>query len=581
MFFPGYTARGILLGPSVAMFGIAKPQPVSPEMAVAAVAVAMVAMQKLNENKSRSISAFSGKGALKVYVGPRVGEIGLGVKDNEFESARASIPLGSKEKDPMWGSLGASWGPKSGVELAGQFGMKITEGLSGEGELSYGKAKPEAGAKGLNARLRLDATILKGEATKPLMQPIQKSAVLMPLTIPPIPPLMFIYGKVGAEMGFTYKADPPLKAAGSVGVQGINLREQTYASADADLSLGGKLSAEFVGKPKLGIGAKVLAENFGSLEGGVKIPITAAAATEPKLKTTVMYDEQRKPKGNFKLNLPISFGIKAALEPYAHVRALYGLVDKEWPLKAMEPIDLLPPREVFNFPIEFGNLETKQPDEVAPKSESELKAADEGEVEQQKVKSATTAIETPREKAEEAPSVTNSLGATGPFDYRFALDKLKGAFGGVKDSVAEVWANLKNVVLKVGALASDAAAAIRERAGKMTDEARRLMAEAGKAATLAKDTVVGFASWIKEAWQSKSGEAWEKVRSSKTLKDVPMLEKVPIDSFHQAVGVAFWTLWGAAAGSIFGPPGAFLGGALGGMFGWWMGSGSSTPPDKK
>ena len=444
-----------------------------------------------------------------------------------FQKSTAEISLGQPTdkngKPGIYGTLTGEYTPEAGFALTkGSLTANITKGLQAEGTL--GRREGDDLDAGLDASLMVKAKLMDGAKmyNKKLFE-----ASVQP-TIPIIPGLFSIYGDAGVELSLKYGLKPFL-LTGQANVMGINLADRTFEKAFVNIKKEpsteskptGDASVEFMGKPYFGIGAAIATPKLAGVSGGLKFPISAKASVDPVLDTNVIYDEEGKLKGNFKMGFPLVLRVKMGVLPYVKGTALGGLIDLNWdPGKPLEEVDLMEPKQVSMINLDLGKLDEEDggAEKLAPGDASELKPASPQQAEKQKtpakpkmsgsIKGAGKKVgEVPEPKeGEEAPSA--------PIGFAGVKSVFAKGFAHIVKTAKSVYDKVAMVAGKLGELVSMGA----EKLGTTAKNVVKSIAEVG--------------SWIKSWFGGNPDKALEEVQKSEDLIQVDNVEKFPLFRSH-------------------------------------------------
>ncbi|MGB8647424.1 MAG: DUF4157 domain-containing protein [Anaerolineae bacterium] len=526
-----------------------------------------------------------GGGLLKVDFGEHGGGgIGLLYEDKKFKFLKGTVKV---KGERFKGEGSASYSTDDGLELDMQAEAQLSEGEDGikaKGRMTYGKAKGGEKQSGEQEKG-------KGDDPKQGRLAIEPFHVLKPKdvytkTLFDYPGLTFpvasiglgsIYGKAGAKGEFAFGSQG-VQLGGEVGLTNVDFKKNTYDEAYAFLDVKGGIRAELRGGPSLGVGAMILTDGFASVEGGANFMLKGMAALKANSRVTVVYDQSRKPKGNFKLDLPLILELRAQAEPYVKYNVLFGLLKDEKPYSKLPEVQVMKPKELLKLPIEFGNLKPGAPkelDKLTP-SKSDLKDTTDKPTQDEPVQEVTKPWErVPTEKGEPGTTLPN----TDPIELSHVLNRIKDRLKPLGQMIQRQWERVKAIGQRIGNMAASAARALREGAStwggwlmsmvqygiKGLDSFINALEEGAQIRNKPQEA----AEWVRDQRHSDIDGVKQNVDSAKELKDIDKYQELPS---MQRVGTVLGgaVTAGILGGLVAGPPGAIIGGLLGGVYATFM-----------
>jgi Domain of unknown function (DUF4157) len=278
-------------------------------------------------------------------------EIGLHVDRNgvSVRQAAASISFGT-EADRFWGTLSASYAQESGLSISGNLSARIKEGMVATGTLTYSSTTNE-----------VDVSLTVEEITLLQHGPVTKTLFEFTRQIPLINAYgIGIYLDIGFDLGFSYQFD--LRLQPTISLEGFSLETFEFERAAAEIELRGELVASLTATPRVGLGLFALSPSLLRGGGGVTIPIVGEARLVPTGTLTVAYTPDGGVTGDATLGMPLTFGIRGSVVPYAELSLLDGVWNPSWTGEALTEFEIMPPRELFNFQLDLGgDLSPQEP----------------------------------------------------------------------------------------------------------------------------------------------------------------------------------------------------------------------------
>jgi hypothetical protein len=287
-------------------------------------------------------------------------KIECGIDKDGFHVKKADIkvPFGT-EGEKFWGSLAVTYAEGKGLQITGDISYKIKEGMVAHGTLTYSTETNE-----VKVELSVDEIKLFQYSTSKTLFTFSKQI-----------PLVSIYGLgIYLDLGFDliFGFDFNLGLAPKITLDGLSLETFTFKSISAEIALLGALIAKLTAQPKVGLGIFALSPSLLRGGGGLKIPITGEAALKPSAKFHVQYAPDGGVTGDASVGMSLQFGIKGAVKPYAELSVLDGAWNPSWEGDNLTEFEIMPPKELFNFTLDFGGDMKKQdpkiPDQPGPPS---------------------------------------------------------------------------------------------------------------------------------------------------------------------------------------------------------------------
>jgi hypothetical protein len=310
-------------------------------------------------------------------------------KEGKFEvlEAKGKLKIGDETKDRVAAELGLSYNrDKASFIVSGKLWVRIKPGMVAVGELVY-----DTGTGKIDATLSVERIqLLSWSGSKDLLK-IKKQITLFMIYV------LGLYLDVRFELGFKYSFSlgitPKLK------LEGLDPEELTFKLAIAIVTLDGLLSAELIGKPGIGLGLFAFHPKVLRGGGGLALPISAKAQCRPSGTVVIKYKPSGEVEGAARVGLTLTFGIKAALVPYAEFSVLDGLYEPTWEGDALKEFVIMEERELFTHYVDFGqSLEKKEGDPELPSGEQGKPPPAKGSDEARRI-----GTEQPPGKAEDPP----------------------------------------------------------------------------------------------------------------------------------------------------------------------------------
>lgn len=518
-------------------------------------------------------SDLTGSGRLGMGAGKNLrGGLDLNYANGRFQKSKGFVQVGPSKLDKNDGpgisaTLNASYSSDDGVAFdSGSITANLAKGLQAEGTIERNR-NPLGG--GLNAELGIDGDLMKAKNFKKDIIPNYNLTSI--LAAIPVAPIITIYGKIGASLGLDFTAGP-VKAKGKANLLGIDLQERSFQKAYANLNIDGALSAKLAGGPSVGLGAAIVAPQLFGMEGSLKLGLMAAAESKPSIKTALIYEkplgkkaEETKPKAGNGLeagglmHVPLALGLTANVTPQLELRALFDMFKYPWKLAEFGPINLMEPKQILDFELDFGNLSEKSAEQLkqqVPSGKDQMKDAPVVDVPKESVKKQPDKVNTTTGEVEQQDpaGVADNALADGPFNFASLMGMVKDNFGDyVPKSITKLW---------------DTLGAIRERVGELVTATLKNV----------KDTVFntysavkGFANWVSNWWaggkdvepkQALQGahKALDEVEAAKDIRQVEHIEE--LDSYWGQFK-KYWSQLSTTKKVGYGMMGLMVVGALG------------------
>src|SRR5262249_54062516 len=218
------------------------------------------------------------------------------------------------------------------------------------------------------------------------------------------------------------------------------------------LQLLGKIFAELVGTPKLGLGVFALDPSILRGGGGLKVPIVGRAEINPTGTLQVTYSPTGGVQGDAKVGMNMTFGITGSVKPYAEFAVLDGLWNPTWEGDALASFEILKPKELFNFVVDLGGDMTKKDTPALPEqnaAKEPTKPAADKVLPQTNAAPAEKSGPSPNKEAKGPTSPVAESGDEGPFSLsalKPLLERLPGAatVKRILEKAGQVWGKIKD-----------------------------------------------------------------------------------------------------------------------------------------
>jgi hypothetical protein len=355
----------------------------------------------------------------------------------------AEVPFGTENETRAWGTISAGYSEEDGFLINGKANVKIKDGMVANGDISYSTK-----TNMVSATLGVDEiTIINYQRQHELFDlrkriPVFSAAGLAGLYI---------------DLGFTLLFDYNmlLKLNPSITLENLDLDDFSFDRAGAEIGLDGELSAALIGVPSIGAGAFALHPMILRGGGGLALEIAGRAAITPDATLSAGFTPDGEVTGQAKVAMPLTFGITAAIRPYAEVALLDGAIEKTWEGDNLAEFELLPKQELFTFTLDLGGDLTEQEAPELPDSPQEPPQP-EGDVvlEQEESAPQTTPVEADANAAAES-SEPEAASDEGGFSLTSLIDGLLGlpqlsSIRAIADAAAETWEKIKNFIGGIG-----------------------------------------------------------------------------------------------------------------------------------
>jgi hypothetical protein len=362
-------------------------------------------------------------------------------KEGRFEILQASarVKVGDETKDRVAAELGLDYDKKlAALVVTGTIWVRIKEGMVAKGVLTWNSATNQ-----IDARVSIDRIqLLKWSGHKKFID-LKKQITLFMIYV------LGIYLDVRFELSFNYSFE--LGLTPSIELQGLSLDDWSWRLAIATVKLDGLLKAELVGKPGIGLGLFALHPKIVRGGGGLSLPISALATVDPSGTVQIRYKPDGSIEGGGRVGLTLTFGIKAALKPYAEFSVLDGLYEPTWEGDALAEFVILEERELFTYYIDFGaGLQKEEGEPKLPSGEQGKGPPAQASDEKKRIKTKrppATAEEPAHGKRNEDPpekKKTEEPKKEGGFDFMTMIGQLLNSprFAPIKkvlDAAADTW----------------------------------------------------------------------------------------------------------------------------------------------
>ncbi len=255
--------------------------------------------------------------------------------------ADLSVTFGDKAKGSFWGTLSAKYSDEQGLEIGGTVNYKIKEDMIAVGTLKYDQ---KTNAVSLDMKVE-EITLLDKTVSKTLFKASKQIPVVNIYGLG-------IYVDIGFDLGFDFGFK--LTMTPEVDFVGLSLDTWKFEKIAAKLKIGGDIFAQLTGTPKLGIGVFALDPSIIRGGGGLKVPIVGRLDIKPSGDFGVSYKPDGGVDGTAKLGLAGQFGITGSLKPYAEFSVLNDMWNPTWEGEALASFEILKPKELFNFTVDFA-----------------------------------------------------------------------------------------------------------------------------------------------------------------------------------------------------------------------------------
>jgi hypothetical protein len=375
-------------------------------------------------------------------------------REGKFKVAAANVKLkvGDESKDRVAAELGLEYARQTeAFIITGKVWIRIKKGVVAIGTLTYNMATGKVDASLTVAPI----TLLDWNGKKSLLD-LKKQIELVSFY-----KIIGVYLDVRFALSFKYEFK--LSVATSVKLEGLDIETFEFALAIASVKLSGALVAILEGTPGLGLGLFVISTRLLRGGGGIKVPIAARAAVTPEGTIVIKYRPDGTIEGGSRVGLTLTFGIKAAIKPYAEFSVLDGAWEPNWEGEALAEFPIMAERELFTYFLDFGTgLEPQQ-------GEPKLPSGEKGKAPPAKESNEKQRIGTERsgEKSEEPPKGLRNAEAPekpqnepekgkkeGGFDFMQTVEKLLNApkFAPIKkalNAAADTWEAISGFFKKV------------------------------------------------------------------------------------------------------------------------------------
>lgn len=356
------------------------------------------------------------------------------IDENGFSVKEASAEIPYEIGERAWGAIKAEYSTSDGFTLTGNTNLRIRDDLIATGEVSYSTKTNE-----VNAELGVDEiTILNKRVERNLVSLKKQIPVFSAAGIAGL----FIEVRFNLDFRFLFdlSLDPSIK------IEGLDLDDFSFDKAGAEIGMNGELSAELAAVPGLGVGIFAIHPSLLRGTGGLELEIVARSAIVPEGKLAVDFDQDGNVSGDARVAMPVSFGIDAALKPYAELVVLDGVWEEPWQGEPLAEFEILPERELFNFTLDLGGeLKEQPPPEIPQEARAPAEPAADKVLEPSEEKD--DAVQTSPAEVEGEPSggAENDSG----FDLAGIISRVldSPSLAPIKDiieSAAETWEAIKD-----------------------------------------------------------------------------------------------------------------------------------------
>jgi hypothetical protein len=361
------------------------------------------------------------------------------IDKNGFTVKEASAEIPYELGERAWGTIKAEYSTSDGFTLKGDTNIRIRDDLIATGELTYSTKTNEVSAElGVEQIKIFDKTLRKSLFSLNKQIPVFSAAGIAGL---------FIEVKFDLDFNFVFK----LFLEPSIKLEGLDLDDFSFDKAGAEIGMSGELSAELVATPGLGVGIFALHPALLRGTGGLELEVVGKASIIPEGKLAADFDQDGNVSGEASVGMPVSFGVNAALRPYAELVVLDGVWDEDWQGEPLAEFEILPERELFNFTLDLGGDLTESEAPAIPEQAQAPAESTAARVLEPSEDKAAAAQTTPAE-TEEPPA--GSAENEGGFDLAGILSGVLDSpslapIKDIIDSAADTWEMIKDGVKAV------------------------------------------------------------------------------------------------------------------------------------
>lgn len=332
------------------------------------------------------------------------------------KSAGVKVTFGNEEKGKFWGSLSVGYTDDKGLDIGGSINYKIKDDMVATGTLKY-----EQGSNAVTLEMKVsEITLVDKKMSKTLFKASKQIPVVNVYGLG-------IYVDIGFDLGFDFGFK--LTMTPEVDFVGLSLDTWQFEKIAAKLKIGGDVFAQLTGIPKLGIGVFALDPSIIRGGGGLKVPIVGRLDIKPSGDFGVAYKNDGSVDGTAKLGLAGQFGITGSLKPYAEFSVLNDMWNPTWEGEALASFEILKPKELFNFTVDFAGDNKDLKDGPQLPEENSAKAPSEPTGDRTAKAEPGTAEDkgggANKEQAAKEGEVAEN-GDSGPFSLDGLLEKFKG-----------------------------------------------------------------------------------------------------------------------------------------------------------
>lgn len=328
------------------------------------------------------------------------------------KKADIKVSFGTPNESKFWGALTVAYQEGKGLAITGELSAKIKEGMVAYGKLTYNTETDL-----VDITLGMDEIKLFEHKTTKSLFKVKKQIPLVSFYN-----LIGIYLDLGFELSFEFDFDLGIKP--EMKLEELDMKTFEYKKISAEIALLGQLAARLIGTPNLGVGIFAISPSVLRGGGGLKMPVVGEAIIKPTGKLNVGYTPGGEVDGDATLGMMMTFGIKASVKPYAELAVLDGVWNPKWEGDNLAEFEILKPRELFNFTVDFGKPQKKE----EPKLPEENAAGDPAPPQAAR----TLPEEKGKEKqAESTPKTTTTEPSESGNDGPFSLSALKPMLEGL------------------------------------------------------------------------------------------------------------------------------------------------------
>lgn len=274
------------------------------------------------------------------------------IENGEFKLVGGGISVGfgngDKEKgDRMWGQVTVAY--DNGLTFGGDLNVRFKPGMVGTGKFAYSAKTGKADLELAVDRINL---IDKQEHNKNLFT-FDKAIPVFSIVIIGLD--LDVRFTLDFKYGFELFLEPKAE------MKGLDLHEMTFDSAEANLGLGGELSAGLVATPSVGVGIHVVHPKLVHGTGMIEFPVEAMARLKANSNLKVGYDKEGGLSGDVGFGMALTFGITGAVVGKLGLSILDGLWEPDPLSHQFTNFTIMEPRELFSFDFNLNEDDFAKP----------------------------------------------------------------------------------------------------------------------------------------------------------------------------------------------------------------------------